>query len=103
MEKVESGIGESQPPAGPGGGLEIVDSLARLPAETILTESALASMIGRCKRSVQRMVKRGELPPGIAFAGQTVWLSGRILDHLAARAEDAAREAERELSRLKAL
>lgn len=80
-----------------------ITALADLPSRTLLDESALAKAIGVTQRTVRRMVRRHELPPPVVFAGRSTWMVKRVLDHFEARAERAARAAEREARRLESL
>jgi len=78
----------------------ILATLATLPTSAMLTETALADALGVNKRTIRRMVQRGELPPGVPFAGRKTWLAGKVLSHFELRAERAAREAERHQQKL---
>ena len=78
----------------------LAQELAELPQKTLLDETQLARMLHVTRRTVRRMVSRGELPPPIRLAGRSVWLAGNILKHFEAAAERAEREAEQEARRL---
>ncbi len=71
----------------------IVTALAELPREAHLDAAALGRMLGRCKKSVGRAWRRGELPPPMTFLGRHVWLVGTILDHFRTRQDAAVKEA----------
>ena len=71
----------------------IVTGLAELPREAYLDARALGRLIGRCKKSVERATRRGELPPPIRFMGRNVWLVGAILDHFMKRQDAALKRA----------
>jgi predicted DNA-binding transcriptional regulator AlpA len=73
----------------------VYDALAKLPDKALVTETALAALLHMGKRTIRRMVSRHELPPPVRFAGHSTWLAGGILEHFQARAERAARDAER--------
>ncbi|HLX62352.1 MAG TPA: hypothetical protein VKX17_13830 [Planctomycetota bacterium] len=73
----------------------IFDRLARLPGQSILDEKALAEAFGVTPRTIRRMVSRHELPPGIPFAGKTVWLANKVLAYLEAKLDRVAADAER--------
>ena len=73
----------------------IVTGLAELPREAHVNIRALARMLGRSVRSVERAVRRGELPPPFRFMGRRVWIAGTIIDHMAARQQAALRLVER--------
>lgn len=75
-------------------------SIGALPPSALISEDGLADALAVNKRTVRRMVQRGELPPGIPFAGRTTWLAGRIINHFDRRAEHAARDAERNMRRV---
>ena len=81
----------------------LIDTLARLPAGTILDERALAALFGCCQMSVKRAVKRGELPEPVRMFGRPCWTAGRILEHVGDRLAAAQKEAEREAQRLSRL
>ena len=96
-EPAMPGTEPSDAPDAPG----IIRRLAELPSQTILTEAAVAGAFGVNGRTIRRMVGRGELPPPIALGGRSAWIGGRILAHLDARAERAARDAERRAAALR--
>ncbi len=82
--------------SGDGKGTDMLTTdLATLPSGTLLDERALARCLQVSPRTLRRMVVRGELPPGIRLGGRTVWIAGRVLEHLNARAERIARQAEK--------
>lgn len=78
----------------------VLDALARLPEKTLLTEDALARALGISKRTIRRMVGRFELPPAVRFGGRSTWQSGAVLRWFEARADRAARQAERAAGKL---
>lgn len=82
---------EPAPPALPG----VTLGLATLPDKAMIDEAGLAVALGCCKRSVRKMVSRYELPPAIRFAGRSQWIVGHVQRWILARAEAAARKAER--------
>lgn len=73
----------------------VITRLAELPGQTILDERALAGALGVTDRTIRRMVGRYELPPPIRFGGRATWQAEAVLRWFAARAERAARDAER--------
>lgn len=100
--------GETAPPATPeisvgGAHPKLITGLADLPAKALLDEDVLAQVLGVSKRTIRRMVARFELPPPIALAGRSTWIADRVLAHIEARAERAARKAELEARRIEAL
>ena len=78
----------------------IVTALARLPRDAHLDAEALGQMLGRCKKTIQRATRRGELPPPVKFLGRHVWIIGTIIDHFKARQEAAVKEAQRRISKI---
>ncbi|MCK6474048.1 MAG: hypothetical protein L6R28_20190 [Planctomycetes bacterium] len=84
-------------------GQDVISSLVALPPKALVTEAGLAKAFGVTTRTVRRMVARGELPPPIRLTGKSTWIAERILAHLDARAECAAREADREARRIRAI
>ena len=81
----------------------IITKLAELPGKTLLDETTLADAIDVCKRTIPAMLERGELPPGVPFAGRKMWSVEKVLAHFEARADRAAAEAERNHRRLEAM
>ena len=77
-------------------------SIGALPVAALVSEDGLATALAVNKRTIRRMVQRGELPPGVPFAGRTTWLAGKIIAHFEQRAERAARDAERIMRKLEA-
>jgi predicted DNA-binding transcriptional regulator AlpA len=69
----------------------IVTDLAELPSEAIVFKKALATMLGKCTMTVDRMVKRGELPRPIRFTNQDVWTAGVLREHMSQRLDAAAK------------
>lgn len=79
--------------------------LGDLPAGAVVSRKGLAEIFGKHEASIDRAIQREELPPPIRFLGGPVWTAGAILAHINSRleqAQEAAEEAERELSRLRA-
>ena len=81
----------------------VILGLTRLPDRALLTEDALARLLGVTNRTVRRMVARHELPPPVNFAGRSTWMAGRVMAHFEARAERAAKGAERAAARLRSV
>lgn len=75
--------------------LGISTALALLPEGAILNLAALARILGRHPKSVERSIRRAELPQGIRLLGRRVWLAGALQQHLHARQEEAIRAARR--------
>ena len=81
----------------------VIDTLARLPEKALLDESRLAAALQVTSRTVRRMVSRLELPPPVQLGGRSVWMVGRVLDHIESALEDAKQEAAKELQRIRRL
>lgn len=73
----------------------IVRELGDLPPGAIVEEEALARMFHRHPVSIQRAVKRGELPAPARIMGKPCWTVKAILDHVSKRLDAAQREAEK--------
>ena len=63
----------------------VVTGLSRLPREAHIDIRAFAEVLGCSIRSVERAIRRGELPPPFRLLGKRTWLAGVITDHLAER------------------
>lgn len=78
------------------GGLPgVIKELGELGPGAIITEPALAKMLGKHPVSVKRAVDRGELPRPVRFMGSQAWTVGAIVTHFEARLDAAAKEAAR--------
>jgi hypothetical protein len=86
--------GEKGGAAATGGTLGIVNALAGLLPGSIITEAALARIIGKHPVSIKRAVQRGELPPSVHFCGEPAWTVDSLVRHLEARLEKAREETE---------
>ena len=80
-----------------------ITGLAALPGKTLIDERSLALILSVTMRTIRRMVARHELPPPVPLAGRSTWLVERIIAHVEARAERAARAAEQEERRIQML
>jgi hypothetical protein len=63
--------------------------LATIPVNAQLDMRALARIFKRSKKSIQRAIRRGDLPKPFRFMGKCVWLAGVILDHFTAKQKAA--------------
>lgn len=70
----------------------VCDGLATLPRHAHLDARALATILGRTVRTIDRATARSELPAPVRLLGRRTWLVGTILDHFEAR-QAAALEA----------
>lgn len=57
----------------------IMTLLAELPGKAVLTQQALAEILGVTTRTIRRMVARFELPPGVKVGRDLTWFAGDIL------------------------
>jgi len=78
----------------------ISSELGTLPSNTLITEKALAKLLGRTVKSIKRAVARGELPPPVRILGESRWTVGTIVRHVEKRLEAAALETDRARRRL---
>lgn len=80
--------------------------LYELPDDALIDEKALAQCLGKCERTVRRMVTRGELPTPFKLGGFRQWRTRDIKRWIEQAADKAIKEAEieakdREENRLK--
>lgn len=73
----------------------IFAQLASLPAGSHINARGLAEALGICKKSVERAVRRGELPAPFRMGGRNVWMVSTILEHFEARQRQALEKAGR--------
>lgn len=66
--------------------------LADLPADAEVGQSTLADHLGCSKRTLRRMVRRGELPKPVKWGARRIWTAGTIRAWLAALESRANRE-----------
>lgn len=78
----------------------VYDGLVGLADDAIVTVDGLASMLDRCRRTIQRWADNGQLPVPIRFGQESGWTVGVLRQHLAARQAEAARAAAVERQRL---
>jgi hypothetical protein len=81
-------------------GAGVITFLTELPPDAYLDSETLGRLLGRCKKSIQRATRRGELPPPFKFLGRNVWLVKTILEHMKVRQEAACRKVDRRVRRL---
>lgn len=75
-------------------------SLARMPEDAPMDADHLCQMFACGSRALSRMVKRGELPPGVKVGGKPIWTAGVLRKHIQKRSEHAAQEAEKRRERV---
>lgn len=90
----------SSPPTKPGGPL-VINSLARLEPNALLNELALADALGVSTRTVRRWVTKGDLPRPFPMGAHRLWLVSTLLAHFKDRTDQARKEQERELARIR--
>lgn len=64
---------------------------ASLPPNAFIDIFGMARMLKRSTKSVQRAVRRGDLPAPFKFLGKLTWLAGSIVEHLRKKQEAALR------------
>ena len=72
----------------------IIRELGELPAETVVSEQALAKIFDRHRISIKRAVERGELPPSVRLLGEPVWTVKVLQEHLGKRLDVARKESD---------
>lgn len=77
--------------------------LGKLPENTIITEDALARMLGVCARTIRRMVERCELPPPFRNGGRSCWLAGMVVEWLAETAKKEIEKSRQTAKRMQGL
>ncbi len=74
-------------------------TLDRFPDDRILTKIELAEALCCSPRTLNRMVEKFEIPPGIILGGRCVWIVGKVKLWLASSASRREAEAEKEAVR----
>jgi hypothetical protein len=74
--------------------------LATLPVNAQLDMHALAKIFKRSKKSIQRAIRRGDLPKPFRMMGKCVWLAGVIIDHFVEKQKAALQLDEKRKERL---
>ena len=100
---MEGAAGEGLPAEPEGKATGVVRAIGDLPPGAVLTTEGLADIFGCHVCTIRRAVRRGELPEPMRFMGGSTWLAGKIVEHLEARQEAAARAREKELARIRKL
>jgi len=73
----------------------VITALATLPGDALLDVKALAGILGKCPKSVERSARRGEFPPGFRLGRKSVWQVKAIRQHFDKLQEKALREGTR--------
>jgi hypothetical protein len=66
---------------------------AVLPPNAYINIDGVAKILKRSTKSVQRAVRRGDLPAPFKFFGKRTWLAGGIVEHLKKKQEQVQRTA----------
>ena len=74
-------------------------TLDRFPDDRFLTKIELAEALYCSPRTLNRMVEKFEIPPGIILGGRCVWIVGKVKLWLASSASRREAEAEKEAVR----
>jgi predicted DNA-binding transcriptional regulator AlpA len=69
--------------------------LYRLPDDCLLNKHELAKALGCSWRTINRMVQRFEIPPGITLCSREFWIAGRVKAWIAESEAKAEKEAQR--------
>ena len=67
----------------------------------MITKRELCRRLGCSDRTLQRMVERFEIPPGMTLGGRKVWIVGKVRAWFADAAERREAEALKEARRLR--
>ncbi len=59
--------------------------LTQFPRDAYVNAVELGCLLRRCKRTIERMWRRGELPFPLKLGGRNVWMMGCIVDHFQMR------------------
>lgn len=81
----------------------VVRAIADLPDDAIITEDGLARLLGKCRVSIKRAVRRHELPEPVGWFGQRAWTAKAIRDHLDGRLSAAQHNIQKAGRRIAAL
>jgi len=78
-----------------------ISKLSEISEKTMLNQRAMAEIFCVSKRTIRRMVSRFEIPPPVHIGGQSMWVAGKVIEHIEAQAERLARDAKRRADKLK--
>lgn len=81
----------------------VIRKLGDLPPDAVISEDGLAKLFGRCRTSIKRAVRRGELPPSVRMFGGSVWTVEALRNHMNKRLEAADKESKRLQQRISRL
>ena len=76
-------------------------ALAALPPGSHLDASGLASLLGVCKKSIERATRRGELPAPFRLHGRNTWMVSVIIKHFEQRQSAALMRQQQRAAKLK--
>lgn len=74
-------------------------SLGNLPPTELINVVGLAKILGRCKKSIERAIRRGELPPPIKMMGRHTWSVQQLNDHFQKRIDHVTKLEQRRQAR----
>ena len=89
------GAGEATEGGGAVQADSIVLELGAMPPGAIISKEGLAKIFARQPISIERAVKRGELPAPARLLGCERWTAGAILRHIEKKMSEAAEDAAR--------
>jgi predicted DNA-binding transcriptional regulator AlpA len=96
LNQINAGVESGAVVQDQGGGL-CLTGLAELPDNSYLDDKALGAALDVSARTIRRMTTRHELPPPVRLAGRSLWIAGKVRVWIADRAEQAAKDAEKNL------
>ncbi len=76
-----------------------LSTLAELDPRTPLGVDDLARLLACCTRSIDRAIRRDELPAPFMLRGRRTWTVGAILEHFQSLQQQALAEAEKRAAR----
>lgn len=74
-------------------------TLDQFPDDRLLTKPELAEILGCSPRTLNRMVEKFEIPPGVILGGRCVWIAGKVKAWIASSASRREAAAEKEAVR----
>ena len=78
----------------------LADAFNELDDDDILSLCDIAEVFACSKRTIERAVEKGDIPPSVRTFGKQVWSVGAIRSHLKQRLSEAAEERERFMSKI---
>ena len=70
---------------------------------SIISESALATLLEKSLETIRRWRRKGELPDSVPLGKNRIWTAQCLIDHFAKQLEELARKRREQAKRLNAL